>query len=153
MSQTLVRSLGREDALEKRMATPSNIFAWRIPQTEEPGRLHSMGLQRVRHDWATKQSTAHTPYEVIINIGYIPCAIHYILITVSFVPSSLYLLIPFNYLATPTALSPLVTTSFFCICESVSVLLYLFVLFLDFTYKWNNTIFVFLISLICDLFH
>ena len=48
-------SLGWEDHLEKAMATHSSILAWRIPWTEEPGRLQSMGSQRVRHDWATKQ--------------------------------------------------------------------------------------------------
>ena len=42
--------LGREDLLEKEMATHSNTLAWRIPWTEESGRLQSMGLQRVRHD-------------------------------------------------------------------------------------------------------
>ena len=47
-----VQSLGQEDPLEKEMATPSSILAWRIPWTEEPGRLQSMGLQRIRHDWA-----------------------------------------------------------------------------------------------------
>ena len=44
-----VQSLGQTDALEKEMATHSNILAWRIPWTEEPGGLQSMGLQRVRH--------------------------------------------------------------------------------------------------------
>ena len=47
--ETWIRSLGWEDPLEKEMATQSSIFAWRIPQTEEPGRLQSMG-QRVGHD-------------------------------------------------------------------------------------------------------
>ena len=47
MQETQVRSLGWEDPLEKRMATHSSIFAWRIPWTEEPGRLQSMGLERV----------------------------------------------------------------------------------------------------------
>ena len=50
MWETQVRSLGREDPLEKEMATHSSILAWRIPWREEPGRLQSMGLQRVRHD-------------------------------------------------------------------------------------------------------
>ena len=50
MQETWVRSLGREDALEKGMATHSSILAWRIPRTEEPGRLQSMRSQRVRHD-------------------------------------------------------------------------------------------------------
>ena len=42
--------LDQEDPLEKGMTTHSSIFAWRIPWTEEPGRLLSMGLQKVRHD-------------------------------------------------------------------------------------------------------
>ena len=48
--ETWVRSLGREDPLEKEMATHSSILAWRIPWTEEPDRLQSLGLQRVGHD-------------------------------------------------------------------------------------------------------
>ena len=50
MWETWVQSLGREDPLEKEMATHSSIFAWKIPWTEEPGRLQSTGLQRVGHD-------------------------------------------------------------------------------------------------------
>ena len=50
MQETWVRSLGWEDSLEKRMATHSSILAWRIPQTEEPGGLQSMGSQRVGHN-------------------------------------------------------------------------------------------------------
>ena len=53
MRETWVRSLGWEDPLEKEMATHSSTLAWKIPWTEEPGRLQSMGLQRVGHDWAT----------------------------------------------------------------------------------------------------
>ena len=45
-----ILSLGQEDPLEEGMATHSNILAWRAPWTEEPGRLQSMGLQRVGHD-------------------------------------------------------------------------------------------------------
>ena len=45
-----VRSLGWEDPLEKEMATNSNILAWRIPWTEEPGGLQSIGSQRIRQD-------------------------------------------------------------------------------------------------------
>ena len=48
--ETRVGSLSWEDALEKGMATHSSILAWEIPWTEEPGRLQSMGSQRVRHD-------------------------------------------------------------------------------------------------------
>ena len=46
-------ALGREDPLEKEMVTHSSILAWKIPWTEKPGRLQSMGSQRVGHDWAT----------------------------------------------------------------------------------------------------
>ena len=56
MQETRVRSLGREDPLEKEMATHSSTLAWKIPWMEEPGRLQSMGLQRVRHDRATSRS-------------------------------------------------------------------------------------------------
>ena len=54
MQEILVWSLGWEDLLEKEMATHSSILAWRIPWTEEPGGLQSMGLPRVGHDWVTK---------------------------------------------------------------------------------------------------
>ena len=50
MQETWVQSLGWEDSLEKEMATHSSILAWEIPWSEEPGRLQSMGLQRVGHD-------------------------------------------------------------------------------------------------------
>ena len=52
MRETRVRSLGWEDPLEKAMATHSSTPAWKIPWTEEPGRLQSMGPQRVWHNWA-----------------------------------------------------------------------------------------------------
>ena len=50
MRETRVRSLGQEDLLEKEMAIHSSTIAWKIPWTEKPGRLQSMGLQRVGHD-------------------------------------------------------------------------------------------------------
>ena len=50
MQETQVQSLCQEDSLEKEMAIHSSTIAWKIPRTEEPGRLQSMGLQRVRHD-------------------------------------------------------------------------------------------------------
>ena len=50
MQETWVQSLAQEDSLEKGMATHSSILAWRIPWTEAPGGLQSMGSQRVRHD-------------------------------------------------------------------------------------------------------
>ena len=50
LQETQVQSLGQEDPLEEEMATHSSILAWRIPWTEEPGGLQSMGSQRVGHD-------------------------------------------------------------------------------------------------------
>ena len=50
MRETGVRSLGWEDPLKKEMANQSSILAWRIPWTEEPGRLQSTGSQKVEHD-------------------------------------------------------------------------------------------------------
>ena len=57
MQETRVRFLGREDPLEKEMATHSNILAWKITWMEEPGGQHPMGSQRVRHTTNT-----HTPH-------------------------------------------------------------------------------------------
>ena len=57
MQKTRDQPLGREDALEEGMATHSSILAWRIPQTEEPVGLQSMGLQRVGHNRATNTFT------------------------------------------------------------------------------------------------
>ena len=48
--ETRVQSLGREELLEKEMATHSSVLAWKIPRTEEPSGLQSVGLQRVGHD-------------------------------------------------------------------------------------------------------
>ena len=53
MQEMWVWSLGQEDPLEKEIATHSSTLAWKIPWMEEPGRLQSIGLQRVGHDWAT----------------------------------------------------------------------------------------------------
>ena len=50
MQETRVQTLGQEDSLEKEMAPHSSILAWKIPWTEESGRLQSMGSQRVRHN-------------------------------------------------------------------------------------------------------
>ena len=64
-----VRSLGQADPLEKEMATHSNRLAGKIPWTEEPGRLQSMGLQRVRHDWAT--NTSGYRKTIVWLLGYV----------------------------------------------------------------------------------
>ena len=53
MQKTQVWSLGQEDPLEKGMDTYSSILAWKIPWTEEPGKLQSMESQRDRHNWVT----------------------------------------------------------------------------------------------------
>ena len=57
VQETRVPSLGQEDPLEKGMATQPSILAWRIPWTQEPGRLRSMGSQRVGHDLVTNTHT------------------------------------------------------------------------------------------------
>ena len=61
---------GSENPLETEIATHSSILAWRIPWTEEPGRLQSMGLQRVEHDLTTKTTTTKYVYiPTYINIS------------------------------------------------------------------------------------
>ena len=62
LKETQVRILDQEDPLEEGMATGSSLLAWRIPWTEEPGGLQSMGLQRIRHDWS---NWAHMHKEVV----------------------------------------------------------------------------------------
>ena len=57
MPETRVRSLGQEDLLEEGMAPHSSILAWKIPWTEEPGGLQSIGSQKVGHDLVTKPIT------------------------------------------------------------------------------------------------
>ena len=59
MRETRVQPLGWKDPLEKEMATHSSILAWKIPWMVEPGRLQSMGSQRVGHNWATEQLHFH----------------------------------------------------------------------------------------------
>ena len=69
--ETWVWSLGQEDPLVKEMAAHSSVLAWKIPWTEEPGRLQSMGLQRLGYDWAT-------------SLTYLtPCGQTYVLLTTS----------------------------------------------------------------------
>ena len=61
MQETQVRSLGQEDPLEKGTATHSSILTWRIPRTEEPGGLQSLGSQRVGYDCTTNTTTECVP--------------------------------------------------------------------------------------------
>ena len=68
-----VRSLGWEDPLEQGMATHSSILPWRIPWTEDPGGLQSIGLQRIRHDWSDLACTWFNTlilYIVLIKWNY-----------------------------------------------------------------------------------
>ena len=65
MWETRVRSLGWEDPLEKEMAIHSNTIAWKIPGTEEPGVLQSMGLQRASHDLVTEQQQEATDLDIL----------------------------------------------------------------------------------------
>ena len=60
-----VLSLGQEDPPEEGMATESSFLAWRIPWTEGPGRLQSIGLQRVRHDWTDLARTGQQRQDFI----------------------------------------------------------------------------------------
>ena len=74
--KTWVQPLSQENPLEKKMATHSNILAWRIPQTEEPGRLQSMGSQRIEHNWATNthSNQTHLPagIQMAETLSYFP---------------------------------------------------------------------------------
>ena len=69
MQETRVQSLGQEDPLEKGMATHSSVLAWRIPRTEKPGGLQSMGSQRVGHNSETKYHTIHLQLECWLKEG------------------------------------------------------------------------------------
>ena len=76
MQEIWVRSLGQEDPLEKEMATHFTTLAWKIPWMEEPGRLQSMGSQRVGHGWATSLVTIlhPAPFLYLLMIwGTSPC--------------------------------------------------------------------------------
>ena len=85
MQETQVQSLGQEDPMEKGMATHSSILAWRILWTEEPGRLQTMGLQRVTPEWMTNTS-------IYLFIVYLPYSYHLsnILLGVSFISTGLW---------------------------------------------------------------
>ena len=117
----LVWSLGREDSLEKSMATHSSILLRRIPWTEKPGRLQSIGLQRVGHDWSN--STTHVvdlqccisfrctakwllcihiyhSFHILSHIGYYKNWVEFLvlysrsLLIICFTSSNVYMLIP-----------------------------------------------------------
>ena len=74
VQETQVWSLYWEDPMEKGMATHSSILAWRIAWTDEPGRLQSMGLHRVRYNWATDTFTFHFDVRCNLYINELDCA-------------------------------------------------------------------------------
>ena len=82
VQETQVPSLGQEDPLEKGMATHSSILAWRIPWTEEPGGLQSMGSQRVVHDWSDLVPASSDRFSSSFPIC-IPFILFYSLITMA----------------------------------------------------------------------
>ena len=69
IQETRVQSLGQEDPLEAEMATRSSILAWRIPWTEEPDGLQSMGSQTIRHNLVTSTFTFHFGLE-LLSLGF-----------------------------------------------------------------------------------
>ena len=69
MQETRVQPLGQEDLLEKEMATHSSILAWKIPWTEEPGSLQSMGLQRVEHNRVVSLSLALLGINLFLSLS------------------------------------------------------------------------------------
>ena len=71
MQEARIQSLGQEDPLEKGMATHSSILAWRIPWTEEPGGLQSLGSQRVRHGWANNTATTTILLQVLLGRNHL----------------------------------------------------------------------------------
>ena len=89
MRESQVRSLGWEDPLEKEMATHSSILAWKMPWTEEPGRLQTIGLQRIRHDRATSLSLS------ILNRWYTTYVSH-IVVVVQFLSRVLLFVTPWT---------------------------------------------------------
>ena len=64
VQETQVRSLSQEDPLEEEMATHSSILAWRVPWTEEPCGLQSMGLKRGGHNWTRMHTLKHICYHM-----------------------------------------------------------------------------------------
>ena len=69
MPETWVQSLGREDPLEESMATYPSILAWRIPSTEEPGGLQSIGSQKLRHKTEQLSTAQHKAVLLVLSIA------------------------------------------------------------------------------------
>ena len=143
--ETWVWSLGWEDPLEEIMATHSSVLAWRIPWTEEPGRLQSVGSQRVGHNWASNTHT-HTPFIVIVRYWLYSVLLHSISLW-------LILFIVVYTSSFPTAVVHLLSPSSYWypgVCSLYPWVCFLFVIFTSLlyfpysTYKWYHIVFVFL---------
>ena len=80
MQETWVRTLGQEDPLEKAMAPHSSTLAWKIPWTEEPGRLQTMASQRVGHDWATSLhvTSCNSAFSTVLSTHLCAYTCHFI---------------------------------------------------------------------------
>ena len=104
--------------LEKEMATHSSILAWRIPGTEEPVRLPSMGSHRVGHNWCDLAAAM----VIIPNAKLYPCCLSILYIVVSS-------LLSLNHNPNLSLLSPMVTALVFYICKSVVLHVHSFILF------------------------
>ena len=70
MQETWLWPLDGEDHLEKGMATHSSALAWKIPRTEEPGGLQSVGPQRVEHNWATNRADKPLDLSLYLNLAF-----------------------------------------------------------------------------------
>ena len=92
MWETQVQSLGWEDPLEKEMVNHSSILAWRIPWTEKPGRLQSMGSQRLRHDWVTSTSTSLLQWTTFCPHFYPPASFS----TTALITPDLFIICPLH---------------------------------------------------------
>ena len=109
--ETQVQSLGWQDPLEKGMATHSSILAWKIPWTEEPGGLQSMGWQRVRHEWVTNtfiEGSSSQVGQVLDSTGEMPS----LLDSTAFLRGWPLFLLP-KVKSPPTHLPPFLHISFF----------------------------------------
>ena len=113
----LVWSLGQKDPLEEGTAACSSILIWRIPWTEEPGGLQSMGSQGVRHDWVTKHSS--TGHWVEFSVLY-----NRVLLVIYFIHTSVYMPIQISQFIPPPPLSTFLHHFELCICY---IILYEFV--------------------------
>ena len=130
IQETRVQSLSREDSLEKGMATHSSILAWRIPWTEKPGRLQSIGLQRVGHDWAHMRSdmqfaSSKNSLDEEFNFFNREYAIHIFYIVLSVCESCIFQEISLFYLTYEIDWWKIISNSHLTFCFSSNPIVYL----------------------------